>query len=120
MVRMHWYIRNSRLKQDGGISDRGKNPGRVAYSFCTGYRPRCLVELYRKYLFLGPRGSYHWPKFYVQTDSTWQPGSEYWYTNRPVGKNTLGRGYIQDMMERGDTWELQKSFSEEINMYQTV
>ena len=78
--------------RQGGISDRGKNPARVAYSFCTGYRPRCLVELYRKYLFLGPRGSYHWPKFYVQTDSSWQPGSEYWYTNRPVGKNTLGGG----------------------------
>ena len=56
------------------------------YSFCTGVRSRCLVELFRKYLFLGPRG----PKFYVQTDSKWEPGSDYWYTNRPVGKNTLG------------------------------
>ena len=59
-----------------------------------------MVELFRKYLFLGPRGSYHWPRFYVQTDPKWEPGSDYWYTNRPVGKNTLG-GYIEDMMKRG-------------------
>ena len=48
--------------RQGGISDRGKNPARVSYSFCTGVRSRCLFELFRKYLFLGPRGSYHWPK----------------------------------------------------------
>ena len=42
--------------RQGGISDRGKNPARVSYSFCTGVRSRCLVELFRKYLFLGPRG----------------------------------------------------------------
>ena len=86
--------------RQGGISDRGKNPARVCYSFCTGVRSRCLVELFRKYLFLGPRGSYHWPRFYVQTDPKWEPGSDYWYTNRPVGKNTLG-GYIEDMMKWG-------------------
>ena len=40
----------------GGISDRGKNPARVSYSFCSGVKSRCLVELFRKYLFLGPRG----------------------------------------------------------------
>ena len=85
--------------RQGGISDRGKNPARVSYSFCTGVRSRCLVELFRKYLFLGPRGSYHWPRFYVQTDPKWEPGSDYWYTNRPVGKNTLG-GYIEDMMQQ--------------------
>ena len=79
----------SKTRQEG-ISDRGKNPARVSYSFCTGVRSRCLVELFRKYLFLGPRGSYHWPRFYVQTDPKWEPGSDYWYTNRPVGKNTLG------------------------------
>ena len=76
--------------RQGGISYRGKNPARVSYSFCTGVRSRCLVELFRKYLFLGPRESYHWPRFYVQTDPKWEPGSDYWYTNRPVGKNTLG------------------------------
>ena len=27
------------------------------------------MELFRKYLFLGPRGSYHWPRFYVQNRS---------------------------------------------------
>ena len=62
---------NFNLKQDRGISDRGKNSAEVSYSFCTRFRPRCLVELYRKYLFLGPRGSYHWPRFYVQTDPNW-------------------------------------------------
>ena len=72
----------------------------MSYSFCTGVRSRCLVELFRKYLFLGPRGSYHWPRFYVQTDPKWEPGSDYLYTNKPVGKNTLG-GYIKDMMKRG-------------------
>ena len=40
----------------GGISHRGKNPARVSYSFCTEVKSRCLVELFRKYLFLGPRG----------------------------------------------------------------
>ena len=72
----------------------------MSYSFCSGVRSRCLVELYRKYLFLGPRGSYHWPRFYVQTDPKWEPGSDYWYTNRPVGKILWG-GYIEDMMKRG-------------------
>ena len=59
-----------------------------------------MVELFRKYLFLGPRGSYHWPRFFVQTDPKWESGSDYLYTNKPVGKNTLG-GYIKDMMKRG-------------------
>ena len=56
----------------------------------------CLGNIY--FLVLG--GSYHWPRFYVQTDPKWEPGSDYWYTNRPVGKNTLG-GYIEDMMKGG-------------------
>ena len=47
---------------------------------------------------LGPHGNYSWPKFYVQTDPKWQPGSDYWYANRPVGKSTLAK-YIQTMME---------------------
>ena len=55
----------------------------MSYSFCTGVRSRCLVELFRKYLFLGPRGSYHWPIFYVQTDPKSEPGK------------------IEDMMKRG-------------------
>ena len=76
-----------------------------------------MVELFRKYLFLGPRGSYHWPRFYVQTDSKWEPGSDYWYTNRPGGKNTLG-GYIEDMMKGGVCGgELQESFYEEIHLH---
>ena len=75
--------------RQGGISDKGKNPGRVSYSFCSGVRSRCLVELFRKYLFLGPRGFYHWLRFYIQTDAKWERGAGYWYTNRPVGKNTL-------------------------------
>ena len=62
----------------------------MSYSFCTGVRSRCLVELFRKYLFLGPRGSYHWPRFYAQTDPKWERGSDYWYTNRPVGKILWG------------------------------
>ena len=32
--------------RQGGISDRGKNPARVSYNFCSGVRFRCLVELY--------------------------------------------------------------------------
>ena len=48
-----WSIGSSSLKQDGGISDTDKNPARVSYSFCSGVRSRCLVELFRKYLFLG-------------------------------------------------------------------
>ena len=94
------YREFSSKTRQGGISDRGKVNPRVSYAFCSGYRPRCFVELYRKYLFLGPKGSYHWPRFYVQTDLSWNPGSDYWYTNRPVGKNTLAK-YIQKMMEEG-------------------
>ena len=75
-----------------------------------------MVELFRKYLFLGPRGSYHWPRFYVQTDPKWEPGSDYWYTNRPVGKNTWG-GYIEDMMKGGCGGELQESFYEESHLH---
>ena len=74
----------------------------MSYSFCTGVRSRCFFELFRKYLFLGPRGSYHWLRFYVQTDPKWEPGSDYWYTNRPVDKKYFG-GYIEDMMKR-EVW----------------
>ena len=83
--------------RQGGISDRGKVPPRVLYAFCSGVHSHCFVELFRKYLFLGPPGNFNWPKFYVQTDPKWQPGSDYWYTNRPVGKSTLAK-YIQNMM----------------------
>ena len=86
--------------RQGGISDRGRNPPRVSYAFCNGCRSRCFVELFRKYMFLAPQGNCSWPKFYVQTDSQWQPGSLYWYTNRPVGKNTLSK-YIKTIMEAG-------------------
>ena len=48
---------------------------------------------------MGPCGNYHWPKFYVQTDPKWFPGSELWYTNHPVGKNTSAE-YLQDMMSQ--------------------
>ena len=85
--------------RQGGIADRGKVNPRISYAFYSGFRPRCFVELFRKYMFLGPKGNFHWPRFYVQTDPKWNPGSDYWYTNtRPVGKNTIGK-YIQTMME---------------------
>ena len=84
--------------RQGGISERSKINPRIAYAFCNGVQSRCFVELFRKYWFLGPPGNHSWPKLYVQTDPKWQPGSDYWYTNRPVGKNTLAK-YIQTMME---------------------
>ena len=84
--------------RQGGISEHSKINPRVAYAFCNGVRSRCFVELFRKYWFLGPPGNHSWPKFYVQTDPKWQPRSDYWYTNHPVGKNTFGK-YIQTMME---------------------
>ena len=84
--------------RQGGISDHGKVNPRVVYAFCTGVQSRCFVELFRKYWFLAPPGNHSWPKLYVQTDSKWQPSSEYWHTNRPVGKNTLAK-YIQSMMQ---------------------
>ena len=90
MARMSSLQGISIKEKTGGDIRWGKNPARVSYSFHTGYRPSCLVELYRKYLFLGPRGSYHWPTFYEQTDPNWELGADYWYTNNPVGKNTLG------------------------------
>ena len=65
--------REFQSKTRRGISDRGKNPARVSYSFCTGVRSRCLVELFRKYLFLGSR-VLPLPRFYVQTDPKWEPG----------------------------------------------
>ena len=51
-------------------------------------------------MLLGPKGSYNWPKFYVQTDNSWTPGSLTWYTNRPVGKNTIAE-YMKKIMEAG-------------------
>ena len=92
------YRESQSKTRQGGISERGKVNPRVAYTFCNGVRSRCFVELFRKYWFLGPPGSHSWPKLYVQTDPKWQPGSDYWYTNRPVGKNTLAK-YIQTMMQ---------------------
>ena len=84
----------------GGLRDRNKGPPNVRYAFCSGFRPRCLVELYRKYMLLGPKGSHNWPRFYVQTDPSWTPGSLYWYTNRTVGKNTIAE-YMKKIMEAG-------------------
>ena len=88
----------SKIRQ-GGIADRTPKDPNICYAFCSGYHPRCFVELFQKYLFWGPCGNYHWPKFYVQTDPKWLPGSELWYTNHPVGKNTLTE-YLQDMMSQ--------------------
>ena len=51
-------------------------------------------------MLLGPKGSYNWSKFYVQTDNSWIPGSLFWYTNRPVGKNTITE-YMKKIMEAG-------------------
>ena len=81
----------------GGICDHGKNPPYISYALCNGHCPQCFIELFRKYMFLNTQGSLPWPKFYVQTDPQWQPGSVYWYSNRPVGKNMLSK-YIQTMM----------------------
>ena len=54
----------SKTRWGWGVSDRVKNPARVAYNFCTGHTGQGVwVELFRKYMFLGPRGSYHWPRF---------------------------------------------------------
>ena len=48
-------------------------------------------------MILTPSGTYNLPWFYVQTDPSWVPGSEFWYTNRPVGKNTLAN-YLQSII----------------------
>ena len=89
----------SKTKQ-GGIKDRKMVVPDVRYAFCSGYRPRCFVELYRKYMLHGPNGNKSWPKFYVQTDPKWSPGSFQWYTNRPVGRNTLAK-YLENIMKEG-------------------
>ena len=44
--------------RQAGIADRWKVNPRVSYAFCSGYRPCCFVDLYRKYLFFGPKGNY--------------------------------------------------------------
>ena len=51
-------------------------------------------------MLLGPQGNYSWPKFYLQTDPSWTPGSLHWYTNRPVEKNTISE-YMQSIMSAG-------------------
>ena len=94
----------------GGIKDRGKPPPKVRYAFCSGFRPRCFVELYRKYLFLGPNGTHSWRKFYLQTDPQWTPGSDYWYLHKPVGKNTLAK-YIETMMKEAGIPRIFKNHS---------
>ena len=95
------YREFSSKTRQGGIKDRNKPLPQVRYAFCSGYHPRCIVELVRKYLMLGPQGNKSWPHFYVQTDPTWTPGSTYWYSNRPVGKNT-----IAEYMKKIGPWDL--------------
>ena len=41
--------------------------------------------------------NFNWSRIYVQTDPGWQPGSDYWHTNRPFSKNTHAN-YIEDLM----------------------
>ena len=91
------YKEFSSKTRQGGIKDRHLKAPEVRYAFCSGCKERCFVELYRKYMRLGPKGNKSWPKFYVQTDPKWHPGAFQWYTNRPVGKNTIGE-YLQKMM----------------------
>ena len=43
-------------------------------------------------------GKFQSAEFYVQTDQHLIPRSLYWYTNCPVGKNTLAK-YIKTIME---------------------
>ena len=83
MASMLWYTGSSSLKQDRGIV--------FVQGLGLDVWLNCLGSIFS--WVLGPR-------FYVQTDPKWEPGSDYWYTNRPVGKKNLG-GYIEDMMKRG-------------------
>ena len=97
---MQSFIGNFQVRQDGGLKDRNKPLPQVRYAFCSGFHLRCVVELVRKYLLLGRQGNYHWSWFYFQTDPSWTPGNLHWYSNRPVGKNTLGE-YMKKIMEAG-------------------
>ena len=53
------YTESYSQKLHRGIADEGKNPARVTYYFCSGFILGCLVELFKKYLFLGPREASH-------------------------------------------------------------
>ena len=87
--------------RQGGLKDRNRPLPQVRYAFCSGYHPRCIVELVQKYLALGPPESRSWPRFYVQTYPMWIPGSLYWYSNRQVGKNTIAEYLVEIMKECG-------------------
>ena len=84
----------------GGINQRHVRAPKIGYAFCSGFRPRCFVELFRKFQFVSPRGSYYFPKFYQQTNNEWSPGGDNWYLPNPVGKNTIGK-YLEEIMAAG-------------------
>lgn len=87
----------SKNNQGGLCECRLRKPKEVI-SFCSGYEPRCLVSLFRKYVNLLPRPSMKFNAFYLRTDPKWhEPGRVHWYLRLPVGRNQLDT-YVKKLM----------------------
>ena len=80
--------RVSKTNQGGIQSLRSVTP-KVSCAFCSGYRPRCFIELFHKYQYYCPKPTRFWNAFYLQSNDNWNPGNGFWYTRFLVRKGPL-------------------------------
>ena len=92
------YREFSSKSNAGGVGKTGTSNDKVGYAFCSGYEPRCIIEIYKKYQFYCPKATGTWPDFYLQSDPSFKRENDFWYLNNPVGSNSLNV-YVRDMME---------------------
>lgn len=84
-------------KTNGGGLGKSVDDKKV-YAFCSGYRKRCFVELFKKFQFYSPQPSRYHPYFYLKSDPNFKPGNDFWYVKQPIGKNLLGN-MVSKMMD---------------------
>ena len=84
-------------KTNGGGLGKAIDDKKV-YAFCSGFRERCFVEIYKKFQFYCPPATYNHPYFYLKSDPDFKPGNDFWYVKCPIGKNLLGN-MVSKMMD---------------------
>ena len=75
----------------GGLRSRNKKT-KVSYAFCSGFRPRCFVAIYKEYLYNCLEAMQFWNAFYLKTDPQWRNNTKMTcYLRTPIGEEDLGQ-----------------------------
>ena len=84
----------------GGIHSRSKQ-GKVSDVFCSGFRPRCFIAIYKEYIYKCPEPTRFWNAFYLKTDPQLCQNTQFtWYLRTPMGKGDFSQ-FTEKMMVYG-------------------